>query len=258
MATWSLDPEEFAALWFGPANDRMLHPLTYLSRFTHVNERDEYWTRVRHEWSDRGRLDWDESDLLTRTFAVLTEPEAWVEVHGSCEGVGPIRIAAARHDRHAAVAVQFTKRPRIDVSIISAENLPTALAKLLPDRPPGQRGPETFHTDDLDPTKQPIVRYTNDSTPLERYRRLLDLPGSGAGLITVLRGPRYSTSAPPRRIGTVRWFDTRDGRYLETGSSNRTVRPATISTLRDALTRMLDHAINEYREYTDELGEFAR
>ncbi|WP_433665208.1 ESX secretion-associated protein EspG [Nocardia sp. CA-128927] len=257
MATWSFDDEEFAALWFGPANDRMLYPLDYLSRFTHVNERDEHWTRVRHDWSEHGRLGWEEADLLRRAFAVLTDPEAWVEVHGFYDAVGPVRVAAARHHRHAALAVQFTQRARIEVSVTSAEKLPAVLAKLLPKHRRGQRPAETFQAADLRPEAQPMIRYTNESTPRERYQRLLAGDAVGAGLITVFRGPRHNGPAPARKIGTLRWYDLEEGRYMETGTRTLTVRPADNTALHRVIARLLDHAITEYREYIEELGEFA-
>jgi len=259
MTTWSLDDEEFAALWFGAANDRMLYPLDYLSRFSHVNERDEFWARVRDDWSEHGRLKWDEVDLLTRAFAVLTDPQAWAELHGINDKTGPIRVAAARHDQHAALAVQFITRPRIEVSIISADRLPAALATLLPRCPAGTAAPETFDAADLRPDRQPIVRYTNESTPLDRYERLLHRPSTGAGLVTVFRGPRHTGPAPARKVGTVRWYDFEsDGRYMETGARKLTVRPANTASLQAATARLLDHAITEYHEYIEELGEFAR
>lgn len=256
MASWSFDAEEFAALWFGPANDRMLYPLDYLSRFTHVNERDAHWARIRRDWSEQGRLDWAEADLVTRAFTVLTDPQAWVEVHGVYDRVGPIRVAAARHDQHAALAVQFTKRPRIEVSIISGDRLPAVLANLLPRHPPGTRRPETFEAKDLRPGNQPVVRHPGEPTPLERYHQLLRRPAAGAGLITIFRGPRNNGAGPARKVGTARWYDLEDGRYLETGYRTRTVRPADLTALQTVITRLLDHALTEYREYTEELGEF--
>jgi hypothetical protein len=258
MASWSFDAEEFAALWYGPANDRMLYPLDYLSRFSHVNERDAYWATVRHDYSEHGRLAWDEADLLRRAFTVLTAPQAWAEMHGVCDRVGPIRVAAARHDRHAALAVQFTRRPRIDVSITAAQNLPARLAKLLPKRPPGTQRAEAFVASDLYPERQPIVRYTGESTPLERYQRIVRRPSTGAGVVTVFRGPRHTGARQPRKVGTVRWHDIGgDGRYMETGTRTITVAPADPNALQAAFARLLDHAITEYREYVEELGEFA-
>ncbi|KZM69782.1 ESX secretion-associated protein EspG [Nocardia terpenica] len=258
MASWSFDAEEFAALWFGPANDRMLYPLGYLSQFSHVNERDLHWARVRCEYSEQGRLSWGEADLLRRAFAVLTEPETWAEVHGACDAAGPIRVCAARHDRHGVLAVQFTRRPRIHVTITTADALPAALTTLLPRRPPGTRRAEAFVAADLYPERQPVIRYTGDSTPLERYRRLIRRPATGAGVVTVFRGPRHRGTRPPRKVGTVRWYDIEsDGRYMETGTRTLTVQPADADALQSVCARLLDHALTEYREYIEELGQFA-
>ncbi|WP_024804853.1 ESX secretion-associated protein EspG [Nocardia sp. BMG51109] len=256
MASWSLDTEEFAALWYGPANDRMLYPLDYLSRFSHVNERDRFWTQARHEYSERGRLSWNEADLLRRAFTVLTEPEVWAEVHGVSDQAGPIRVAAARHDRHAALAMQFTRREeRIELSVTAADRLPDRLAMLLPELSPGSERAQAFVAADLYPERQPILRYTGETTPLERYRRLVRRPATGAGVITVFRGPRRQGLHPPRKVGTVRWYDIEeDGRYMETGSRTITVRPADSAAVRDATTRLLDHALLEFRDYAEDLG----
>src|SRR4051812_32703800 len=111
MPSWSFDdPEEFAALWFGPANDRMLYPLDYLSRFTHVNERDAHWAQARQKWSEQGRLTWADDDALKAAFTVLTNPEVWAETHGIRDRVGLIRVAAGRYGRQAAAAVQIGAR----------------------------------------------------------------------------------------------------------------------------------------------------
>ncbi|WP_280336668.1 ESX secretion-associated protein EspG [Nocardia wallacei] len=256
MASWSFDEEEFAALWFGPANDRMLYPLDYLSRFGHVNERDRFWSRVRQEYSERGRLSWNEADLLRRAFTVLTDPEVWAEIHGVSDQAGPIRVAAARHDRHAALAMQFTRRSRIELSITAADRLPERLTMLLPEQPPGTRPAQAFVAADLYPERQPILRYTGESTPLQRYRELIRRPATGAGVVTVFRGPRRQGLRPPRKVGTVRWYDIEgDGRYMETGSRTITVRPADTPTIRGAVTRLLDHALLEFRDYMEDSAE---
>ncbi|MFI5775580.1 ESX secretion-associated protein EspG [Nocardia sp. NPDC051570] len=253
MATWSFDSEEFAALWYGPANDRMLYPLDYLSRFSHVTERDRYWAEARHEYSEHGRLSWNEADLLRRAFTVLTAPEAWAEIHGVSDESGPVRVAAARHDRHAALALQFTRQTHIELTIIPAEQLPAHLLTLLPPCPPGTHPPEAFGAADLYPENQPVLRYSGESTPLQRYRRLVRRPATGAGVITVFRGPRHIGNRQPRKVGTLRWYDIdADGRYLETGTRTLTVRPAEPRALQSTLTRLLDHALTEYREYIED------
>ncbi|MBF6416860.1 ESX secretion-associated protein EspG [Nocardia cyriacigeorgica] len=258
MPTWTFDdPEDFAALWFGPANDPMLYPLDYLSRYTHVNERDEHWARSRHDWSDKGRLSWDEADSLTAAFTVLTDPQIWIEVHGNSNATGPVRIAAARNGRRAARAVQVIDHQRIKLSLFSSDRLPSALTKPLPACPPGKAQPERFDTADLDLHNQPVVRYTGEPTPLERYTQLLRRPATGAGLITVFRGPRHNGPTPHRKVGTIRWFDIKaDGRYLETGIRTRTVQPATTVAMQETISRLIGYADTEYREYIDSLGEF--
>ncbi len=258
MATWSFEDEEFAALWFGPANDRMLYPLHYLSRFGHVNERDTYWEQVRHKYSEQGRLTWNQADLLRRAFTVLTDPEVWAEIHGVSDQAGPIRVAAARHDRHAALAIQFTRRPRIELSIVSSDRLSAVLAAVLPNCSPGRQPAQAFAAADLYPERQPVLNYSGESTPLQRYRRLVRRPASGAGVVTVFRGPRNRGGEQPRKVGAVRWYDIHDdGRYMETGSRTVTVQPADTPAIQAAIARLLDLALAEYRDYVDDVGEYA-
>ncbi|MFE3447087.1 ESX secretion-associated protein EspG [Nocardia sp. NPDC059180] len=93
-----------------------------------------------------------------------------------------------------------------------------------------------------------------ESTALERYNHLLRRPATGAGLITVFRGPRNNGHTPDRTVGTIRWFDIAgDGRYLETGHRTRTVRPGSTALLCASVAHLLDHADTEYREYVDDL-----
>ncbi|WP_040823035.1 ESX secretion-associated protein EspG [Nocardia jiangxiensis] len=258
MATWSFEDEEFAALWFGPANDRMLYPLHYLSRFGHVNERDTFWEQVQHKYSEQGRLSWNQADLLRRAFTVLTDPEVWAEIHGVSDQAGPIRVAAARHDRHAALAIQFTRRPRIELSIVSSDRLSAVLAGVLPQCSPGMRPAQAFAAADLYPERQSALHYTGESTPLQRYRHLVRRPAGGAGVVTVFRGPRNRGGEQPHKVGAVRWYDIHeDGRYMETGNRTVTVQPADTSAIQAAVARLLDNALSEYRDYVDDIGEYA-
>jgi hypothetical protein len=236
----------------------MLYPLDYLSRFGHVNERDRYWEQVRHRYSEQGALTWNQVDLLRRAFTVLTDPQVWAELHGVSDQAGPIRVAASRHDQHAALAIQFTRRPRIEVSIITADNLATQLAGLLPHCPPGTHPAQAFAVTDLYPERQPPLHYTGESTPMHRYRRLVRRPAGGAGVITVFRGPRDTAGEQPRKVGCVRWYDIHDdGRYLESGNRTITVQPADTPAIQAAIGRLLDNALGEYHDYVEDHGEFA-
>ncbi|MFE1596553.1 ESX secretion-associated protein EspG [Nocardia sp. NPDC058705] len=134
MTAWVFDIEEFAALWYGPAADRMLFPLHYLSCFTHMNALEQYRSSVRRDWSEQGRLDWDSAEQLERAFAVLADPEVWTEIHGR-EKRGPLRAVTARHDQHAVIAEQSADGARVRVTIVAAERLPVATAAVLPDTP---------------------------------------------------------------------------------------------------------------------------
>ncbi|MFB7877091.1 ESX secretion-associated protein EspG [Nocardia sp. NPDC056064] len=257
MTTWAFEIEEFAALWYGPAADRMLFPLHYLSRFSHMNQLEQFRADVRREWSEQGRLDWDAAEQLDRTFAVLTAPEAWVEVHGY-DKRGPLRAIAARHDQHAAVVRQSSDGGKVRVGLVGADRLAHSVATALPDTPAGTRPVERFDERDLRPSDPTVVTIIEGTNPRDRYRRWREEPCSSAGLIQVFRGPRSTQGKPPPRIATVQWHDRPDGRYVETGSRARTVAPANASTVAHLVAREVDRALDEYREYNEDMSRFTR
>lgn len=256
MTAWVFDIEEFAALWYGPAADRMLFPLHYLSRFSHMNALEQFRSTVRRDWSEQGRLDWDSAEQLDRAFEVLADPEAWVEIHGRDER-GPLRAVAARHDQHAAIAEQSASGARVRVTIIAAEGLPHRLASVLPEAAAGKRPPERYDEIDLRPADPTSVTIIDGPSPRERYRRLRSEPCTSAGLIQVFRGPRTTQGKPPRRISAIQWHDRPDGRYLETGRRARAIIPANTTTLAQLIAREIGQALDEYREHSEDMGRFA-
>ncbi|GGK67494.1 ESX secretion-associated protein EspG [Nocardia camponoti] len=238
MTTWIFPIEDFAALWYAPAADRMLYPLEYLSRFSHMNELLAHRAEVRREWSEQGRLDMDEAEKLTRARQILVAPEAWTEVNGFGQD-GAIRFTAARHANHCATAEQSADGERVRLRLTAAEKLTAATAAALPKSPPGTQPPVRFHQADLAPQDPTLVTYSNARTPRDRYRQLRRQPCTSAGTIHLFAGPRDTQGAPQIPATTLEWHDRPGGRYLESGKTTRTIRPGTPRAITEHLTRYL-------------------
>lgn len=50
MAEWTWEPDDFAALWFNPANDRFPNPLRFTSRFTYRDDFDIHRVTMRERY----------------------------------------------------------------------------------------------------------------------------------------------------------------------------------------------------------------
>lgn len=241
MTTWVLDIEEFAALWFRPASDRMLHPIHYLSRFTHVNALSEYRNQVSHQWSERGRLDRDSVELLQRALDVLTWPEVWLELHGRSE-FGPLRAVGARHAQHAAIARQSADGALLRLTVGPAGQLAPRLAQILPDASAGERPPQRMTL--AHPAEPEPVAVTH----IDRYDQRVDLnrmrtePTTSSGVIHTFLGPRDNRGQRPERVGTLEWYDRADGRYLERVTTVRNIVPGDQAAVTRSLQRDIDQA----------------
>ncbi len=257
MTSWVFDIEEFAALWFGPAADRMVFPLHYTSRFTHMNAFESYRSAVREQWSERGRLDVDTAERLRRAFDVLTGPEAWVEVHGHRKQ-RPMRAVGARHDRHGALVEQSPDGARVRMSLFGADSLARFSVEMLPDAEAGKRPRQRFDHRDLAPADPDVVTIIDGPDPREQYRRLREEPCTSAGVIQVFRGPRESGSRQPHRVAAIQWHDRHDGRYLETGTRARTVVGANSAMLAHQLGTELGRALEQYRELAEDVAPYLR
>ncbi|MFE3545402.1 ESX secretion-associated protein EspG [Nocardia sp. NPDC059177] len=251
MTAWVFDIEEFAALWFGPAADRMVFPLHYTSRFTHLNALEQYRSAVREQWSEHGRLDLDAAEQLRRAFDVLTGPEVWVEIHGHRRH-RPLRVVGARHDRHGAIAEQSTDGTQVRVSILAADSLARRVVEVLPAAEAGKRPRQRFDNHDMRPEDTDVVTIIEGPNPREQYRRLREEPCTSAGVIQVFRGPRTTGGKPPHRVAAIQWHDRHDGRYLETGTRARTVVGATAATSAHHVGVEIGRALEQYGELRED------
>lgn len=255
MTSWVFDIEEFAALWFGPAADRMLFPLHYTSRFIHMNALEQYRSTVREEWSEHGRLDWDTAEQLRRAFDVLTGPEVWLEIHGHRQH-RPVRAVGARHDKHGAIVEQSTDGARVRMRIFAADSLSRRAVEVLPDAEAGKRPRQRFDDHDLRVEDRDVVTIIEGPNPREQYRRLREEPCTSAGVIQVFRGPRTTGGQPPHRVSAIQWHDRRDGRYLEAGSRARTVVGADSAALAHQVGVEIGRALELYRELAEDMATY--
>ncbi|MBO0856412.1 MAG: ESX secretion-associated protein EspG, partial [Nocardia sp.] len=113
MSEWSWEPDDFAALWYSDANDRIPNILRYTSRFEFVDEFEANRIAVRN------RYDTDEFERIQLALHTLSASDMRIAVLGGTnrykgsEGIQrEYRIIGARTDHHAAILHQFTQAGR--------------------------------------------------------------------------------------------------------------------------------------------------
>ncbi|MGQ4599522.1 ESX secretion-associated protein EspG [Nocardia sp. R6R-6] len=244
MDEWTFDPDDFAALWYGDANDRFPNPLHYRSRFALRDEFDAHRNTV------RARYPVDELERIQLALHTLSTSDLRIEILGGTTkhkgGDGSVRmyrILGARTSYHAVTLFQSATLARdgaIRLQLHSPENLPTRLVKSIPARPPGTQSPATFHPDDL----RPRGDYFEDvarNTPRERYQRLLQRPADGGGSAGLLTGSINTMSRP---WNVLQWYDIADdGRYTEVRGRHISIYPATPTDLVTRFTTWVDAAL---------------
>ncbi|MET7772926.1 ESX secretion-associated protein EspG [Nocardia sp. NPDC005366] len=254
MPEWTWDSEDFAALWYGEANDRFPRPLKYLSRFAVENDFQ------RHRELVRARYDTDELEQIMLAMHTLSESDMRIEILGgtrkhrdSTGDVKQYRIVGARNPFHAVVAFQAVRgedNGPIRLRTCRPESLASQITKSIPPCSPGSRPPATFHPGDLRSSQGTYLRDNARNTPREQYRRLLGRPADGGGSAGLLVGPLHSR---PDASNTVQWYDiTDDGRYTEIHAQHITVRPTTPAELTATFTTWLADAVQRARELEDQ------
>lgn len=243
MPEWTWDTEHFAALWYSDAHDRFPRPLKYLSRFTAENAFARYRDTVRAGYSG------DELEKIGLALHTLSTSTYRIEILGGARDpqarhtVREYRAVGTRN-RHYAVVLRQTCRGDehgpIQCRLIRPEALSDALARAIPARTPGTRPADTFHPEDLEPTRGGYLEDNAHNSPRERYRRLLRRPAEGGGSAGLRIGPLYTR---PDACHTLQWYDiTDDGRYTETRGRHITVRPAGREDLTARFATWIDYA----------------
>ncbi|MBO0852346.1 MAG: ESX secretion-associated protein EspG [Nocardia sp.] len=245
MSEWVWEPDDFAALWYSDANDRLPNLLRYTSRFVTRDEFDAHKIEVRR------RYDTDELERVQLALHALTASDMRIEIFcgtnkykGSRGDERQYRIIGARTPHHAAVLHQLTQGPtegRIRLRLCRPENLPTRIAATMPARNPGTGPPLTVHPDDV---RDGHATATGNA-PHERYRRLFAGPIDGGGS-ALLRAGAFNTTPEP--WNHLQWYDFPDGRYAETRGDHITLRPATAQDLSTRFTSWIDRALQRLRE----------
>lgn len=251
MTEWAWEPDDFAALWLGDANDRIPELLRFTSRFAYRNEFEAHRATVRE------RYDSDEFEQIQLALHTLNTSVMKIEILGGTtkykgsDGTQRVyRIVGARNLYHAAVLYQFTQGDtdgRIRLRLCRPESLAAALAAPIPQRDPGTSAPITVHPADLRDGQNGLTR----NTPRERYLDLVNGPVDGGGSASLLVGAFHADVRPSN---VVQWYDLPDGRYAETRAEQITVRPL---HTRDLVTRFdswIERALQRLRE--DELDSW--
>ncbi|WP_024805463.1 ESX secretion-associated protein EspG [Nocardia sp. BMG51109] len=246
MTEWAWEPDDFAALWFSDANDRIPGLLRYTSRFAY---RDDF---ERHGPTVRDRYGTDEFEQIQLTLHTLTASDMRIEIFGGttryreADGTTPrmYRIIGARTMYHAAVLHQFTQGDidgRIKLRLCRPDDLAARLVATVPAREAGTEQPVTVHPADLRDNR----RSATGTSAAERYRRLLDRPVDGNGSAQLLVG---AFNADPAPANGVLWCDFEDGRYLQTRDEHVTVRPVGAQDLASRFDAWIDRAVQRMRE----------
>ncbi|MET9024120.1 ESX secretion-associated protein EspG [Nocardia sp. NPDC004168] len=247
MAEWTWDPDDFAALWYGDAHDRIPSPLRYTSRFAF---RDDFAAHRAAVWQ---RYSADELDEIAAAFRTLGDSDLRIEIlGGTCKhknSTGPddireYRILGARDTYRAVVLSQAGNQHEhgpIRARLFPAEQLPARLVNAIPPCAPGAEKPATFHPDDLVPRRDTYLQDNARNTPREQYQRLLGRPVDGGGTAVLITAPLHTHTKPTK---VLQWHDiTTDGRYTEHRTDHITVRPTTPTDLTTHFTTWIDQAL---------------
>lgn len=153
MAEWTWEPDDFAALWFSPANDRFPNPLRFTSRFPYRDDFDAHRVTVRERYSR------DELEEIQLALHTLTTSTMRVEIFGGTTqhknpkgGIRVYRVVGARNDHRAMSLAQATFGDFIGpirCRLFPVDHLTAQLSSALPPCKPGTQPPDTFHPDDL-------------------------------------------------------------------------------------------------------------
>ncbi|WP_227997432.1 ESX secretion-associated protein EspG [Nocardia australiensis] len=228
MPEWTWEPDDFAALWLSPTNDRIPHPLRFTSRFAYRDDFDAHPATMRERYS---RAELDKIQLALHT---LTTSTMRIEIFGgttryeNAEGDARVyRIVGARTDRHAMSLDQTTygyANGPIRCRLFPTDHLPARLVSCLPPCRPGTHPLATARAD--------------EPNSAERHRRLLHRPADGGGSAVLYTGPANRVDEPRT---TVQWHDiTGDGRYTEL--HGHTVHPTTPTDLAAHFATWIDRA----------------
>ncbi|AHH21066.1 EspG family protein [Nocardia nova SH22a] len=245
MTEWSWEPDDFAALWLGDANDRFPGLLRFTSRFPTRDEFELHRTTVRERYST------DEFELIQVALHTLTTSDMRIEIMGGTtkykgsDGRQRVyRIIGARNVDRAAVIHQLTQGDRdglIRLRLCRPEDLPTRVAATIPPCAPGNAPPLTVHPADLRDGRNGLTR----NTPRERYLTMIEGPVNGGGSATLHVGP-FNSDVKPSNV--VQWYDIPDGRYSEVRTEHITVRPASAQDLGTRFDAWIERALQRLRE----------
>ncbi|MFF0544050.1 ESX secretion-associated protein EspG [Nocardia thailandica] len=224
MAEWIWEPDDFAALWFGPGRDRFPFPLGFTSRFDDVAALGE------HERAVRRRYEVDERELIELAFHTVTHADFRIEIVGGSRTFGGgrergYRLLAAQ-TAHRAVLFSQTEtggvEERIRCRVLRPEELPGKLGWIVPEFPAGTYPADTFPVADI---RGPRGGSGRQRTPGDRLDGILARPIDGGAHAHLRPGSVTDTSEPWH---SARWADVRDdGRYLLRRSREHlTVSPA--------------------------------
>lgn len=204
MAEWTWEPDDFAALWYSDAHDRIPSPLRYTSRFAF---RDDFAAHRAAVWD---RYSTDELDEIIAAFRTLGDSDLRIEIlGGTCKhknSTGPddireYRILGARDSYRAVVLSQAGNQHEhgpIRARMFPAEQLPARLVNAIPACAPGTEKPATFHPDDLVPRRDTYLQDNARNTPASSTNASSAAPSTAAAPPSSSPPPCTPTPSPPK------------------------------------------------------------
>ncbi|MEU6832675.1 ESX secretion-associated protein EspG [Nocardia beijingensis] len=242
MSEWTFQPDDFAALWYGDANDRFPRPLHYQSQFRYLEAYEFHREKVRNAYTA------EEMERIQLAIHTLTASDIRIEILGGTTrtrnaSVRQYRVLGARTAYHAVVLAQSVVDEAdgpIRARLCRPEHLPSRIVNWLPPSDPGGQPAAIFHAQDVRPDRDSHFE-DNRHTSRERYRRLLGRPADGGGSAALYTG---SILDRPEPLYTLQWHDiTDDGRYTEFRTIDQIkVRPAVAKDLAIQFAAWIDRA----------------
>ncbi|MFX0579065.1 ESX secretion-associated protein EspG [Nocardia nepalensis] len=221
ITEWTWEPDDFAALWLSPSNDRFPDPLRFTSRFAYRDDFDAHKATVRERYSP------EELEEIQLALHTLTTSTLRIQILGGTTqhenpngGVHVYRIVGARTDEYAMSLAQATfgdTNGPIRCRLFPSAHLPAQLVSCLPPCKPGTQPPAAYPS------------HPNSTTPHERYQRLLHRPADGGGSALLYTAP---IKTPTKPHTTIQWHDiTNDGRYTAHPPTIHPTTPTNLTTL---------------------------
>lgn len=246
LASWQFTAIEFHLLWEAIGRESLPYPfqvsMAAIDGQDFQNQRREVAVRL-NDSIDR---------QLFRALEIFAEPEWRVEVLG-VNGTGPVRVHAGVDSNIGVVAEQLPGRDDesgtdIVLRVCHAQDVPNAIAGVLPQAPAGVRRGFAVHKADLrnEFNTTSVRRSAGAVSSKEQLGQFFRRPRSSFGEITVFPGSAIDSRPTGDGVGFF-WYDfVNDGRYVVGTGETISARPVAVGELADEISRCA-HSLHSHR-----------